>query len=243
MDSGVSRIYTQALWLLAFSNSLARIGRLADRGLHRLEQTSRAFSHWECLTAFGLPWIFQVVGRVNWRHGLCMVLLPFQNHRRKSLKSSSILLIQLLDRLNVATLKDSKIWSGKPFFVSSSISCRHFLHPHKTESRPEIHWLHQEWISYYFPMKSSTQESACNSSRLRKSKNTSSKWMRTNDIEALKRWKGTCSSRTRQTPVAPTHSMKLLPIPPLALWSGSQDMLLNGRSKWIYNHSESSIVP
>ena len=35
--------------------------------------------------------------------------------------------------------------------------------------------------------------------------------MRTNEIEALKGWKDTCSYWTQKTPCAPTHSMKLLP--------------------------------
>ena len=72
--------------------------------------------------------------------------------------------------------------------VSISTSCNHFLHRHKAEPRPERHRLHQEWISYYFPMNSSTHELVRDSQLLRRFKDKSSGWMRTNEIEALKGW-------------------------------------------------------
>ena len=46
-------------------------------------------------------------------------------------------------------------------------------------------------------------------------------------------WSGNWESQNR----------KLLLIPPLVGWSGSQEMLTNGRNGWIYNQSESSITP
>ena len=106
------------------------------------EQTCRAVSHWKYLTGLGLPLIFQLVGRVNWKHGLWMLVLTYPHHIQKSVKSSPILilLIQPWDRLNVTTLKDTKIcW--KPFSASISTSCSDFLHRHKTEPRPERHRL------------------------------------------------------------------------------------------------------
>ena len=92
------------------------------------------------------------------------------------------------------------ICSGKPFSVPISTSCSHFLHRHKAKPRPERHWLHQEWISYYFPMLSSTHELVRGSQLLRRFKDKSSRWMRTNEIEALKGWKDTCSVWTQKTP-------------------------------------------
>ena len=174
------------------------------------EQTSRAVSHWKYLTGLGLPWIFQLVGRINWNHGLRMVVLTCPHHRQKYLESSPILLIQLWDRPKVTTERHQDLL-GKPSSVSISTSFNHVLHKHKTEPRPERHRLHQAWISYCFSMNSSTHELVRDSQLLHRVKDKSSRWMRTNEIEALKGWKDTCSYWTQKTPCAPTHSMKLLP--------------------------------
>ena len=113
---------------------------------------------------------------------------------------------------------------GKPFSVSISTSCNHLLHRQKAERRPERPRLHQEWISYYFPMNSSTYELVRDSQLLRRFKDKSSRWMRTNEIEALKGWKHIHVAfwLEKTTKFEPTHSMKLLPTPPLAQWCGSQ---------------------
>ena len=48
-NDGFGRFFTWPFQIRRLRSKNAWIGRLADRGLHRLEQTSRAFSHWECL--------------------------------------------------------------------------------------------------------------------------------------------------------------------------------------------------
>ena len=211
----------------------AWIGWLADRGL------SEHF-HWERLILG--PWLvvdFSDGGKSELKTWALDVGFDLPTSHTDA--TNFIFLIQLWGRLGVTTLKDTKIcW--KPFSASISTSCSHFLHRHKTEPRPERHRLHQEWISYYFPMNSSTHELVRDSQLLHRVKDKSSRWMRTNEIEALKGWKHTCSLWTQKTPFAPTHSMKPLPIPPLAKCSRSQEMLMNGRNGWIYNHSESSIT-
>ena len=73
----------------------------------------------------------------------------------------------------------------KTFLLSST--CDHFLHRHKAESRLEIHWLHHEWGSDYFPIDSSTQF-VSNSRLLRTnssggSKNESSRRTRTDEVD------------------------------------------------------------
>ena len=84
----------------------------------------------------------------------------------------------------------------KTFFLSST--CDHFLHRHKAESRLEIHWLHHEWGSDYFPIDSSTQLvcKVCDSQLLRASssggsKNKSLRWRRTDEVDwtlQIKHW-------------------------------------------------------
>ena len=96
---------------------------------------------------------------------------------------------------------------GKPFSVPISTSCNHLLHRQKAERRPERRRLHQEWISYYFPMNSSTYELVRDSQLLRRFKDKSSRWMRTNEIEALKGWKHTCSFLTRKNNKIRTYSL------------------------------------
>ena len=223
---------------LAFSNSLSAKIMLELAGW-QIGAWASIFTENVLFWAPDLSLIFQMVGRANWKHGLWMLVLTCPHHIQMS--PISFFLMQLWGRLGVTTLKDTKIcW--KPFSASISTSCSHFLHRHKTEPRPERHRLHQEWISYYFPMNSSTHELVRDSQLLHRVKDKSSRWMRTNEIEALKGWKHTCSLWTQKTPFAPTHSMKPLPIPPLAKCSRSQEMLMNGRNGWIYNHSESSIT-
>ena len=61
--------------------------------------------------------------------------------------------------------------------------------------------------------------------------------MRTNEIEALKGWKIPVACGLEKHLSHLLTQWNCFQIPPLAQWSGIQEMLMNGRNGWIYNHS------
>ena len=115
----------KAFFHVAFSNSLSTKMMLEPAGwqIEAWANQSRIFTlRMFYSVPLGCRWFFrwweewtENMG-FGWWFGLT-------HHRQKYLKSSSILLIQPWDRLNVVTLKDTKICSGKPFSVSISTFC------------------------------------------------------------------------------------------------------------------------
>ena len=138
-NNGFGRSFTWPFQIRCLqSKDDAWIGRLADRGLHRLEQTSRAFSHWECLILG--PWL----------------VVDFPDGGKSTLKT----------------------WALDGGF----------------------------------------------------------------DLQTgLKKYVWLVDSTNNAIPAYLLN--KTAPIPPLVRWSGSQEMLINGTSDWIYDHSMSSITP
>ena len=86
-------------------------------------------------------------------------------------------------------------------------------------------------------MNSSTHELVRDSQLLHRVKDKPSRWMRTNEIEALKGWKIPVACGLEKHLSHLLTQWNCFQIPPLAQWSGIQEMLMNGRNGWIYNHS------
>ena len=129
--------------------------------------SSRSVRRKQCNNFFRRPftWPFQIRWSQRWWL-LCVCVFPISEASILEIVITSVVLA--LGRTKFHEPEKHQNLLRKTFVLSST--CHPFLQKHKAESRPEIHWLHQEWGSDYFPMNSSTQLvcEVCDSQLLRK---------------------------------------------------------------------------
>ena len=119
--------------------------------------SSRSVWRKKCNNCFRRPfftWPFQIRWvQQRWWLLLCVCVFPISEASILEIVITSVVLA--LGRTKFHEPEKHQNLLRKTFVLSSA--CHPFLQKHKAESRPEIHWLHQEWGSDYFPMNSSTQ--------------------------------------------------------------------------------------
>ena len=153
----------------------------------------------------GLPLLLQLVGRVNWKHGLRMEFwlthITWNHHQLCgfSLGTDSTLRLWKTPR---SAQESHSLCQFQPLVVTFCIGTKQKDDPRDTNCTRQESAIASQWTPP--PMVRDSQ-------LLHRVKDKSSRWMRTNEIEALKGWKMPVACGLGKTPFAPTHSMKLLP--------------------------------
>ena len=148
----------------------------------------------------GLPLIFQV-GRVNWKYGLRMEFwlthITWNHHQLCgfSLGTDSTLRLWKTPR---SAQESHSLCQFQPLVVTFCIGTKQNDNPRDTNCTRHESAIASQWTPP--PMVRDSQ-------LFRRFKDRWSRWMRTNEIEDLKRWKHTCSFLTRKNNKIRTYSL------------------------------------